>query len=169
MGENGSLLKSSNGTTWNALTTGTTNWLNDAVMVSNTCFVVGNNGTVLISTNLVNWTALPNITSLSLYGAATRNGQLLTAGLEGTILRSQIVPNQTPVQFISYAQDNGENVFVVAGQPDQQFTLDTSNDLTNWVTGPTLDLIYGSGTLLFLTPADTNGAPAQFFRATLIP
>ena len=41
---------------------GTTNWLNDAVMVSNTCYVVGNYGTILASTNFINWTNVPTIT-----------------------------------------------------------------------------------------------------------
>ncbi len=57
----------------------------------------------------------------------------------------------------------------MAGNPDQQFTLDSSIDLTNWMTGPTLDLIYGSGTLLFITPAGTNAPLAEFFRATVVP
>ncbi len=169
IGENGTLLKSATGVSWSALASGTTNWLNDAVVVSNTCYVVGNNGTVLASTNLVNWTNVSTITSLSLYGAATKNGQLVTVGLAGAILRSQVIPNTTPIKFISYAQSAGQNVFVVAGHPDQQFSLDSSIDLTNWTTGPTLDLIYGSGTLLFITTAGTNEPPAQYFRATLVP
>jgi len=37
---------------------------------------------------------------------------------------------------------SGENVFLVAGVVDQQFTLDTSTDLVNWTTGPMLDLQY---------------------------
>jgi hypothetical protein len=147
---------------------GTTNWLNDAVMVSNTCYVIGNNGTVLASTDFANWTNVGSITSLSLYGAATQNGQLIALGLEGTILRSQIIPDLTPISFVSYAQANGQNIFVVAGQPDQQFSLDSSIDLTNWTTGATLDLVYGSGTLLFITPAGTNPPSSQFFRATLV-
>ena len=169
MGEMGTLLRSSNGLTWSALTSTTTNWLNDAVMVSNTCYIVGNNGTVLASTNLVNWSNLGCITGLSLYGAATQNGQLLTVGLQGSILRSQVIPDLSPVSFVSYDQAAGQNVFVVAGHPDQQFTLDSSTDLINWISGPVLDLIYGSGTLLFFTPAPTNEPPAQFFRTTVVP
>jgi hypothetical protein len=168
VGEGGTLLRSTNGVNWVASASGTTNWLNDAVMVSNVCYVVGNNGTVLASANLSNWTNVGSITGRSLYGAASQNGQLVAVGLQGTILRSQVIPDLTPPIFVSYAQTNGENIFVVAGQPDQQFTLDSSNDLTNWMVGPTLDLIYGSGTLLFITPVSTNGSSAQFYRATLV-
>jgi len=168
-GENGAMVKSTGGTTWSAVTTGTTNWLNDAVMVSNACFCVGNNGTVLASTNLVNWTNAGCITSQSLYGAATQNGQLVVVGLEGTILRSPVIPDTTPPSFVSYTQSSGENIFLVAGVPDQQFTLDSSTNLVNWSTGPLLDLIYGSGTLVFITQQGANPAPAQYFRATLVP
>jgi len=169
VGENGTILKSTNGLSWAAVASATTNWLNDAVMVSNTCYVVGNNGTVLASTNLVSWDNVGTITSLSLYGAASQNGKLMTVGLGGTIVRSQVIPDLTPIKFVSFDQTQGQNVYIVAGHVDQEFTLDSSIDLTNWTTGPTLDLVYGSGTLLFITPAPTNESPAQFFRATLVP
>jgi len=171
VGENGTILKSTNGVTWSSpLSSGTTNWLNDAVMVTNTCYVVGNNGTVLGSTDLVNWTNVGCVTYQSLYGAATQNGQLVVVGLQGTILRSQIVPNLTsPIFFYDYEQSSGENIFYVAGNPDQQFTLDSSTNLIDWTTGPLLDLIYGDGTLTFITSLGTNPPPTQFYRATLVP
>jgi hypothetical protein len=167
VGENGTILKSANGTAWASVASGTTEWLNDAVMVSNTCYIVGNNGTVLASGNFVNWTNVGCITTHSFYGAATQNGQLMAVGQSGTIIRAQIVPDRTPPVIVSYGQADGQNVFVVAGDPDQQFTLDSSTNLTTWTTGPLLDLIYGSGTLTFLTPLGTNAAHRQFFRATL--
>ena len=101
--------------------------------------------------------------------SASQNSQLVAVGLQGTILRSQVIPDLSPIKFVNYTQVATQNVFVVAGHADQQFTLDSSSDLTNWVTGPTLDLIYGSGTLLFITPAPTNEPPAQFFRTTVVP
>ena len=63
------------------MASGTTEWLNDAVMVSNICYVAGNNGTVLASTNLANWTNIGAITPQSFYGAATQSGQLVLVGL----------------------------------------------------------------------------------------
>ncbi|MGO8925782.1 MAG: hypothetical protein ACLQU3_02635 [Limisphaerales bacterium] len=171
VGENGTILKSTDGVSWSSpLSSGTTNWLTDAVMVTNTCYIVGNNGTVLASTDLVNWTNAGCITYQSLYSAATHNGQLVVVGLQGTILRSQIVPNLTsPVFFYDYAQSSGDNIFYVAGNPDQQFTLDSSTNLIDWTTGPLLDLIYGDGTLTFITSLGTNPPPNQFYRATLVP
>jgi hypothetical protein len=169
MGENGAMLQSNDAATWSAVSGGSSNWINDAVMVSNTCFAVGNNGTVLASTNFVDWTNTGTITPLSLYGAATQNGQLVTVGLQGSILRSQVIPDLTPPDIVSYTLASGENIFLVAGDPDQEFTLDSSTNLLNWVTGPLLDLIYGSGTLVFFFSQPTNPPPATFYRATLVP
>jgi hypothetical protein len=168
-GENGALLTSTNGTNWAKISSGVTNWLNDAVMISNTCYVIGNQGVVLTSTNFVNWTNIGTITAKSLEGAAAQNGQLVVVGFEGTILRSQVIPVTTPVNFISYAQSQGYNLFSVAGVVDQQFTLDSSTNLVNWVTGPLVDLIYGDGTLVFFQSLPTNPPPAQFYRCTLLP
>ena len=71
--------------------------------------------------------------------------------------------------FYYYAQASGQNIFYVSGAPDQQFTLDYSTNLKTWTTGPLLDLIYGSGTLTFLTSLGANPPPAQFYRVTLVP
>ena len=169
VGENGTLLSSTNATNWAKLSSGVTNWLNDAVMVSNTCYVTGDQGVVLASTNFVNWTNIGTITAEALEGAATQNGQLITVGYGGIILRSQIVPVTTPIDIYSYTQMDGYNVFSVAGVVDEQFTLDSSTNLFNWVTGPLLNLNYGDGTLDFYQGLPTNAPPDQFYRCTPVP
>lgn len=169
LGENGTLLTSTNATNWTLHNSGLTNWLNDAVTISNACYAVGDGGIVLTSTNLATWTNIATITSKSLYGAATQNGQLVVAGLEGAILRSQVIPVTSPVNFISYGQSAGYNIFSVSGVVDQQFTLDSSTNLVNWVTGPLVDLIYGDGTLVFYQSLPTSSPPGQFYRCTLVP
>ena len=169
-GENGTLLRSTNGVNWAALASGTTEWINDAAMISNVVCVVGNNGTALTSTDLVNWADAGVITAHSLLGAATQNGQLVVVGAQGTILRSQVVPNlTTPLFFYDYGQLGGENIFFVSGYPDQRFTLDASTNLVQWSTGPRLDISDGSGTITFITSLGTNPPPRQFYRATLVP
>jgi hypothetical protein len=167
LGENGMLLTSTNGTGWTKVPSGVTNWLNDAVMVGNNCYVVGNQGVVLTSTNFTNWTSIGTITGKSLDGVATQNGQLVAVGFEGTILQSQVVPVTTPVNFTEYAQSDDYNIFSVAGTLDQQFTLDSSTNLVNWVTGPALDLIYGDGTLIFYQNLPGNPPANQYYRCTL--
>jgi hypothetical protein len=169
LGENGTMLLSTNGTNWTAAESGVTNFLNDAVMISNTCYVVGDQGVVLASTNFVDWTNIGTITSKSLDGAATQNGQLVVVGFEGSILRSQIVPITTPVNFVSFGQSDGYNVFSAAGVVGQQFTLDSSSNLVNWVTGPLLNLIYGSGTLIFYESLPATTPADQYYRCTLVP
>jgi hypothetical protein len=169
VGENGTMLTSTDGTNWSSVDSGVTNFLNDATMISNTCYVVGNQGVVLTSTNFINWTNIGTITTKSLDGAATQNGQLVVVGFEGSILRSQVVPVMTPVNFISYGQSGGYNVFSVSGVVDQQFTLDSTTNLLDWITGPKLDLIYGSGTLLFYESLPPKPPSAQYYRCTLVP
>jgi hypothetical protein len=169
VGENGAMLTSTNGTNWTSLHSGVTNWLNDAIMISNTCYVVGNQGVVLASTNFINWTNIGTITAKSLDGAATQNGQLVVVGFEGSILRSQVYPILTPVNFISFGQSGGYNIFSVSGVVDQQFTLDSSTNLATWETGPLLDLINGDGTLIFYQSLPPTPPSAEFYRCTLVP
>jgi hypothetical protein len=169
VGENGALLTSTNGTNWTSIRSGVTNFLNDAIMISNTCYVVGDQGVVLASTNFTTWTNIGTITTKSLDGAATQNGQLVAVGFEGSILRSQVLPDLSPVNFVSFGQSGGYNVFSVAGAVGQQFTLDSSTNLTTWVTGPLLDLIYGDGTLIFYQILPVPTPSAQYYRCTLAP
>jgi len=169
VGENGTMLASANGTNWTRLSAGVTNWLNDAVTVSNTCYVVGNQGVVLTSTNFTDWSNAGSISTKSLAGVATQNGQLVAVGFEGTILRSQIVPVTTAVVFTDYAQTSGYNIFSVAGTVDEQFTLDSSTNLTNWVTGPLLNLIYGDGTLIFYQSVENTSTDSEYYRCTPVP
>ncbi len=169
LGENGTMLISTDGTNWSASESGVTNFLNDAVMISNTCYVVGDQGAVLASTNFTNWTNIGTITTKSLAGAATQNGQLVVVGFEGSILRSQVLPVTTPVNFVSFGQSGGYNVFSVAGVVGQQFTLDSTTNLLDWVTGPKLDLIYGNGSLIFYESLPVPPLPAQYYRCTLVP
>jgi hypothetical protein len=109
------------------------------------------------------------ISAKSLDGVATQNGQLVAVGFEGTILRSQIVPITTPVVFTDYAQSSGYNLFSVAGTVDEQFTLDSSSNLTDWVTGPLLNLIYGDGTLIFYQSLTSPPSASQYYRCTPTP
>ena len=169
VGENGSIYSSTNATAWTLVRSGTTAWLNDLQMVSNTCYIVGTQGTVLSSTNLAAWTNLGTITEKSLYAAANQNGQLVIVGIEGVILRSQVVPELSSVDFLDFSRADGVNVFSVTGQADQQFTLDSSADLVHWATGPLLELLYSSGTLLFIQNTCTNAPSPQFYRTTLVP
>jgi hypothetical protein len=175
VGEDGTLLTSTDGVAWTARTTGTTAWLNDASFIDDTYFVVGTQGTVLTSSNLSQWTDRGTVTRKALYAAATDGARLVVGGIEGIILRSPVIPDLTPVQFLSYARlgTNGvQNLYLFGGKPDQRFTLDRTEDLDQlpWQTGPLLEFFNGEGTLFYIESiAPSKAPPAEFYGGRLEP
>ena len=174
VGENGMILTSPDGSIWTKRTSGATAWLNDVELVGETYFVAGNQGTLLASTNTVDWINIGTVTQKSLYGLATQNGQLVTVGVEGVIIRSQITPILDPIRFLNFAHTPEHNLFLVAGKPDQRFTIDRTPDLsrpasTNWVRGPILEILDSTGTILYLEDTPTNPPPQLFYRGTVVP
>jgi hypothetical protein len=174
VGENGTILTSSNGTNWTKRTSNSTSWLNDVELVSDTYFIAGNQGTLLVSSNAVDWLDIGTLTQKSLYGLATRNGQLITVGVEGVIIRSQIMPILEPLRFLNFAHTMEHNLFLLEGQPDQRFTIERNPDLsqpasTNWVGGPILEFSDSSGTVLYLENTPTNQPPQSYYRGALVP
>jgi len=169
VGQNGTILTSVDGVSWTPRSSGTTRWLNDVTLLNDTYFVVGTQGAVLASTNLTSWTSIGTITEKSLYGVAHNGlGQLVVAGVEGAIIRSQVVPDLSPIRFLDFTPATNQNVFFVAGKPDQRFRLESSTSLTNWSPGPVLEFLDSSGTVLFLQDSGTNPPPRDFYRATLV-
>jgi hypothetical protein len=169
VGQNGTILTSADGITWAKQSAPTTRWLNDVTLLDDTCYIVGVQGTVLASTNTTNWTYIGTITEKSLYGAVCHNGQLVAAGVEGSIIRSQVIPDPTPIQFLRFSRQNNQNLYLLAGKPDQRFTLDRSASLTDWAPGLLLEFLDSSGTLLLLDAVTTNPPPTEFYRATVVP
>ncbi len=168
IGENGVLLTSPNGSNWISRTSGTTAWLNAIDYANGVWFVAGNQGTMLVSTNATNWSDIGTITRKSLYGLVIHSNQLVTVGSEGVIVRSQLVPPTTPVNITKYSRSTGQNLFLLTGQPDQQFYLRNSGSIvTNasftWTNSSLLEFYDSSGTLLYLEDADTN-TTRQFYR-----
>lgn len=173
VGQNGTLLHSADGSTWSPRTSGTTKWLNDLTRLNDpdqTWITVGNQGTVLASTNAITWTNAGSITPKSLYAAAHNGaGLLVVAGVEGAILRSQLTPLTNPVEIVQYSRGVNQSSFLFAGQTGQRFTLDRGSAFTNWLAGDLLELLDGSGTLLYIEANPTNAPAAEFYRATLVP
>ena len=177
VGQNGTIRTSVDGLSWQARTSGTTAWLNDVTHIDDTFFVVGTQGTILSSSNAVDWTGRGAITKKSLYSAATDGAYLLVAGVEGVILRSPVAPDPTPVRILDYARVASEsfpeivqNIYLFAGQPDQQFTLDRTQDISTngWATGPQLEFFSSDGTLFYLENILTSKSPAEeYYEATI--
>ena len=169
VGQNGTVLTSADGVSWTKRTTPTTRWLNDVTLLADTYFAVGTQGALLASSNAVDWIYLGTITEKSLYGMACHGGQLVAAGVEGAIVRSQVIPDLMPVRFLNFSVRTNYNAYLIAGRPDQRFTLDRGTALTNWTTGPLFEFLDSSGTLLLLEPTGTNRPPTEFYRGTIVP
>jgi hypothetical protein len=168
VGENGLILTSDDGSKWQARSSGTTEWINDVTFAQGHWYAVAGSGTVLSSADAVTWAPLAVPTSRSLYGVVSDGQQLITAGLEGMILRTQLVPFTTPVNFLSYGQEDGISVFLFGGQTDQRFALETKARLSEpWTLLDTLELVEDGGTLIYQRP--TGNSPARFFRTRLLP
>jgi hypothetical protein len=178
VGQNGTILTSPDAISWTPRGSGTTAWLTDAAWIDGQFYVSGLDGTLLRSPDTVNWTNVGTITPKSLYAAAADAHRLLVAGAEGVILRSPLVPEMDPVAILAFSRTNAptsawwQNLFLLGGQPDQQFTLDRREafDTNVWVMGPRLEFMDSSGTLFYLeTIAASNSPPTEFYRATLNP
>jgi hypothetical protein len=168
VGEKGTILTSTDGEAWSLQNSGTTRWLNAVGHIEGYWFVVGNQGTVLASTSLTNWSSIGTATRKSLYGLAIHDGQLVTVGVEGIILRSQLIPSLLPMR-IKFARASGQNLFLFHGQPDQRFVLQNTQDFTNWHSGPLLEFLDSSGTLIYLQESNPAAPPLEFYRGVTPP
>lgn len=169
VGQNGTLLTSTNATNWTARATGSTRWLNDLTLLAGTYYVAGNQGAVLSSTNGVHWRYRGTITEKSLYGITHHEGKLLAVGVEGAIVRSPVVPDLSPVTFLQYARQSTNQLFLLAGRPDQRFRIDHSSSFTNWNPGPLLEFLDSSGTVLLLETVSPDTPSHEFYRGTTLP
>ena len=167
VGENGLILTSDDGVSWNKRNSGTTEWLNDVTFAQNTWWVAGSAGLILTSPDLVTWTMTRSITSKSLYSAVTDGEQLIMAGLEGVIIRNQLVPISSPVNFVAMGETSAGRLFLFDGVVDQQFELEETPDLnTTWMPAASLEILSTAGTLIYEHPADASRS--KFFRTRLL-
>ena len=90
VGTSGALLTSSDGTTWNAQTSGTSNYLRGvAYDGSTTLVVVGNAGTILTSLDGATWTSRTSGISNDLNDVSFNSSGTFTAvGDNGTLIKS---------------------------------------------------------------------------------
>lgn len=173
VGQNGTILRSADGAAWSAVDSGTTSWLNDvtrATDTNQTWFAVGNQGAVIASTNAITWTNAGSITQKSLYAASHNEaGLLVVAGVEGVILRSQLTLQTNPIEIVDYSRGTNQSSYLFSGATSQRFTLDRSQQFTNWISGDVLEFLDGSGTLLYIEPNEPNPPDKEFYRATQVP
>ena len=89
VGDEGTILTSSDGTTWTSRTSGTTNILNGVAYGNNTIVTVGNSGIILTSSdNGSTWDNRSSGTENHLFGVIYGNSKFMTVGKGGKIFTS---------------------------------------------------------------------------------
>jgi hypothetical protein len=178
VGQNGTILASTNAIDWEKRDSGTTVWLTDVRWVAGRYYAVGLSGKVLASADGLAWSDEGAITRKALYAALTDHERLIVAGDEGVILRTPVLSHTASADFVAYSRelvaksDTWENLYLISGQTDQQFTLDHAPGLgaQDWIPGPTLEFRDASGTLLYWESVPAGDSPTvEFYRTTSLP
>ena len=94
VGLSGTILTSTNGTSWTSRTSGTS-YLWGIAYGGGMWVVVGLSGRILTSTNGISWTTRTSGTSENLYGIAYDGGMWVAVGRDGTIMTSTNVTSWT--------------------------------------------------------------------------
>ncbi len=156
VGDVGTILTSTNGTTWTARTSGTTKELFGITWGNNLFIAVGDSGTLLTSTNGTSWTAVVTNLPYPLHAALWADNMYVVVGDNGTILTSPTGVTWTTqvsgcfCDFLGIAYGGQPATFVVVGG----FTgpiMTTSPNGTTWtaITAPgtqVLNQVVWSGT-----------------------
>ena len=133
VGDNGVILTSSDGTSWDKGISGTTYNLVGITYADGIFVTVGDNGTILTSSNGTAWTSITSGTTNNLSGVTYGNSTLVTVGNNGTILTSADGTSWTKrtsgTSEHLYGVTNGDGLFVVVGE---NATILTSSDGTTW-------------------------------------
>ena len=80
VGESGTILTSSDGTSWDNRTSGTTNHLYGVTYGNGTFVIVGDSGTILTSSDGTTWTSRTSGTSYGLLGVTYGNNTFMSVG-----------------------------------------------------------------------------------------
>jgi fibronectin type 3 domain-containing protein len=98
VGNSGTILTSSDGTTWTSRTSGTTNNLYGVTYGNSTFVTVGDSGTILTSSDGTTWTSRTSGTTNNLYGVTTTTTTLLDpSSLTATGAAGQVTLDWTAV------------------------------------------------------------------------
>ena len=133
VGDNGIILTSSDGITWDNRDSATTYNLVGITYADGIFVTVGDNGTILTSSNGTAWTSKTSGTTNNLSGVNYGNSTFMTVGDNGTILTSSdgtswtSKTSGTPEHL--YEVTHGEGLFVAVGE---NATILTSSDGTTW-------------------------------------
>ncbi|MDR3581440.1 MAG: hypothetical protein P4L44_15875 [Oryzomonas sp.] len=172
----GTILTSSNGSSWAGQVSGTASQLNYVTFGNGQFVTVGASGTILTSPDGMTWTGRTSGTTFNLYGATygtVGNGLFVVVGDGGTILTSPdgitwTTRASSPIanQLIGVTFADGQ--FVAVGYSGIMY----SSDGVNWnsvatqssgITGPTVDLYsVAFGNNRFVTVGTYNGSQMSY-------
>ena len=182
----GSILSSTDGTTWYPRDAGLAASLRGVTYGMNKFVAVGDNGVILTSSNGVTWTSQASGVSLALYGVAYGNNTFVAIGEMGAVMVS---PNGSLWSFqhsdiIGYASLRGitfgGNIFTAVGYHNSVYQkVYTSANGTGWTDqlpatdGHLYGVTYGNsrfvaaGDAYDLVTTSYNGAVLNSFNGTL--
>ncbi len=111
VGAGGAIFTSSDGASWTARASGTTNDLHGVLWMNNARFVaVGANGTTIHSTDAVTWEAAEQVTTRDLYAITDYGDAPVAVGAGGTIL----VSASGGLGWTEYASGTSADLYAVA-------------------------------------------------------
>ena len=132
-GSSGTILTSSDGTTWTSRTSGTSETIRAITYANSTFVVVGFSGTILTSSDGTTWTSRTSGTSNKLLGVTYASNTFVAVGKDGTILTSSDGTTWTSRTSGTSNDFNGvtyaNSTFVAVGSSG---TILTSSDGTTW-------------------------------------
>ena len=121
---------------------------------------VGSGGTILSSLDGTNWT--PHVsgsgTTNDLTAVAYGNGHFVAVGANGTILESNPIIHLGQFTALS----SGAVQFTLTGPANQNFQIQTSTNLANWVGLTDITLNEPSATIVIIPPTNFS---QSFYRA----
>lgn len=133
VGENGTLLTSSDGTKWTKRSSGSKVKLRAVTYGKDTLVAVGFSGTILTSSDGTKWTKRKSRTKNNLGSVTYGNDTFVAVGNSGTILTSsngnKWTKRKSGTKNSLYGVTSGNNIFLAVGKKG---TILTSSDGTKW-------------------------------------
>ncbi len=155
VGTNGTILRTTNGSSWNGVTSGVTTELTRAVFGAGKYVVTGTGGQIITSPDGLTWTAVASGTTQHLRGTSFLNNQFFIAGDNGLLLRSTTGTTWTsatlPTDGGSFELAYGAGRYVAVSGGGR---ILTSSDAITWseansgTTADLRDIAFGNGKFL---------------------
>ena len=161
VGPSGTVLSSTDGTTWGMQTISGNPTLEDVIYSGGKWIIVGDGGTVYTSTDGTSWTSEVSGTSGDIYGLASNGTLNVAAALNGDVTRSTDGISWTKINLAAslFAVEYGNGQFVMVGNQGKVFTSPDGVSWTSRASGTTNSLnrvIYGNNLFVVVGQVGTS-------------